>query len=432
MNRAAPATQSALRRLHLQRVVGFGLTLVGVAAVCVITLTPAAVSEERLPLLCMACGERPAVDVLLNILLFIPVSVGLGLYGVKFRRALLCGVLGSILIEWLQFAVVAGRFPSVRDVLSNSIGLVVGYVAGSRWATLVYPGARTARSLAIPAAALWLATQAFTAWAMGIAAPTTPWWAQLEPDYDGYPAVFAGKIVALSLGSVAIVESNVVPRGDESRRQLLAGAPLRVVLTHVSPTAGLAMIVVISAGPVHDVLYWQQDGRAAVFTVPVRGTFAGLRTPSVRIGDAMPLTSRDTVRLSGAYAHGRYRLTAERNGVMIERDFNASPSLAWAFLLPLPSYAFGAEARLCTALWLSAGWLLLGYWSSRARGAMGGRPMVAATAITLSLGLALAPWLFDLPIAHWSEWMSATVGFGAGWLVATHTLRTSHAVGFPP
>lgn len=423
---AAPGWRSKIRHRPVQRAVGICLTLVGVVAICVITLTPATVSEERLPLWCMACGERPAVDVLLNVLLFIPVSVGLGLCGMKVRRALFYGVLGSVLIESLQFAVVAGRFPSVRDVLSNAVGVLLGYSAGRRWVTLIHPEARPARSLALVAAALWLATQTFTAWAMGVAAPPTPWWAQLEPDYDGYPAVFAGKIVGLSIGSVAIVESDLVPQADEVRRQLLAGAPLQVLLTQVQPTRGLAMILVISAGPVHDVAYWEQDGRAAVFTVPVRGTFVGLRTPSVRIADAMPLALQDTVRLTGAYAHGRYRLTAERGGAVVQRDFTASPSLTWAFLLPLPAYAFGAEVRLCTALWLAAAWLLSGYWSLRASAALGARPMLAAMVITLTLGLALAPWLFDLPVAHWSEWLAAAVGFGAGWLIARRALRNAH------
>jgi hypothetical protein len=409
--------RSENQRPRLRRAIGITLMLAGAAAIGVITLTPAS-PGPRLPLWCLTCGVRPGVDALLNVLLFIPLGVGMGLCRLGFRRAVISGALASILIETLQFTVVAGRFPSARDVLANSLGVALGYLIGRGCATIVRPGPRAARRLAIGGAALWLATQAFTAWAMGIAAPPTPWWSQLQPDYDEYPAKFAGKVIAASIGTIAIDESEQLPRGDDARRQLLAGAPLRAVLTGVEPTRARALVMVISAGPVRDAAFWEQDGRSAVFRIPVRGTFAGLRTPSVRLDDAMPRNPTDTVTLTGAYAGGRYRLAGIRDGTVVERELAASPSLLWAFLLPVPMYAFGEEVRLCTALWVASAWLFLGYWAARSHDPVGRGVVLAAAAATLCIGLAVVPAVLELPVAHGSEWLAAIIAFAIGWTVA--------------
>ena len=196
---------------------------------------------------------------------------------------------------------------------------------------------------------------------------------------------------------------------------------MTVVLARVPATGGLAMILVISAGPVRDVAYWEQKGRAAMFTVPVRGTLLGFRTPSVRIADVMPETLIDTVTLRGAYAHGRYRLMAKRRGAVLERELAASPSLLWALLLPIPTYSFGPEVHLFTALWLGTAWFVLGYWGVRA-GIVSRRVNLAAALVTLCLGLAAIPQIFGLPVAHWSEWVGAVVGFELGWLLGTAAL----------
>lgn len=396
--------------------------LAGIAAVGMITLTPAS-PGPRLPVWCLTCGDRPAVDALLNVLLFVPVAIGMGLLGIGFRRALLAGALGSILIETLQATVVAGRFPSGRDVIANSLGVAVGYVVGNGFGTLVRPQRRAARPLALGAAVAWIATQLFGAWAMGIAAPPTPWWAQLRPEYDEYPATFAGTVLRASIGSVAIDESDEIPRGEVARHELLNGAPVSAVLTGVRPTRARALVMVISAGPVHEAAYWEQDGGDAVFKLPVRGTFVGLRTPSVRLARAMPAGARETVTLSGSYARGRYHLTAAREGAVVARDLAASPSLLWSFLLPMPMYAFGTEVFAITAACIAGAWLLIGYWSALALDEVQRPRLFAASVAAACLGLAVAPLLFGLPVANWSEWVAAAAGCAAGWGMARRAVR---------
>jgi len=373
----------------------------------------------------LKCGERPAVDLLLNILLFVPVGAGLGLYGVRFRRALFLALLCTCLVEALQLFAVPGRHPSFRDVLANFSGGLAGYLFARHWRTFVKPDHGGARTLATVATLLWVGTQALTAWAMGIAPPPEPWWVQLQPSHDRYPAMFAGRIVGLSVGSIHIRHSDQLPSDDVEamRRQILGGAPLQVVLANVEPTRGVAPIVIISGGPIHDVMWWAQDGRDAVLGVTVRGTLLGLKTPLVRIADVVPTTRGDTVRLTGSYRDGWYELQAESRSGVRHRELRASASRGWVFLLPFPLYAFGSDVFGLTALYLAAVWCILGYWIARSVDATNVIAPLARMTLGILLGLGAAPIIFSLPIAHWSEWLASLVGGTAGWIVAQSITR---------
>jgi hypothetical protein len=401
------------------------LLLASLIAVAVVTLTPTA-GTEQISFWCLKCGERPAVDLLLNILLFVPLGAGLGLYGFRFRRAVFLALLCTCLVEALQFFVVPGRYASFRDILANSAGALAGYLLGRHWQILVSPNQSAARNLATAAAILWLVTQAFTAWSMVITPPPEPWWGQLQPSHDRYPAVFTDRILGVSVGSIQIRNSDQLPSDDTDaiRSQLLAGAPLRVVVANVDPTRREAPIAIISAGPVHDVVWWAQDGLDGVFSVAVRGTLLGLRTPSVRIADVIPNVRADTVVLTGSYRSGWYELQAENRSSVRNRELRASPSWGWAFLLPFPLYAFGSTVFGLTALYLSAVWYVLGYWNARSVGGANAIVPVAGMTMAILIGLGVAPMIFALPIAHWSEWLATIVGGAAGWIIPRRIRRS--------
>jgi VanZ family protein len=417
---------AALWRLRpASRALAAALLLASLIAVAVVTLTPTA-GGERISFWCLNCGERPAVDLLLNILLFVPVGAGLGLYGHRFRRAVVLALLCTCLVEALQFFVVPGRYASFRDILANFAGALAGYLLGRHWRTLVDPGYGTAPILATAAASVWLVTQAFTAWAMVISPPPEPWWAQLQPSHDRYPAVFTDRILGLSVGSIQIPKSAELSSDDSDtmRKQLLAGAPLRVVVTNVDATRGEAPIAIISGGPVHDVVWWAQDGLDGVFSVAVRGTLLGLRTPSVRIDDVVPGVRGDTLTLAGSYRHGLYELRAENRDGVRYRELRASPSWGWAFLLPFPLYSFDSTVVWLTALYLAAVWCVFGYWNARSVGTTYATVPVARMAIGILLGLGVAPIMFALPVAHWSEWLATLIGAAAGWIIARAITRS--------
>jgi glycopeptide antibiotics resistance protein len=63
-----------------------------------------------------------------NVLLFVPFGVALWFGGVRFRRAVAVGAALSIAIEAAQLAI-PGRWTSTDDVILNTLGTAVGYLA---------------------------------------------------------------------------------------------------------------------------------------------------------------------------------------------------------------------------------------------------------------------------------------------------------------
>ena len=67
------------------------------------------------------------IEVLLNIALFIPIGLLLGGLGMKFKKAILIGIVLSVIIELSQLVYVKGLCET-NDVIHNTIGCVVGYL----------------------------------------------------------------------------------------------------------------------------------------------------------------------------------------------------------------------------------------------------------------------------------------------------------------
>src|SRR5205085_5595030 len=189
-----------------QRRVAIAIVVASLLAIAYLTLRPESGTAES-SFWCFKCGDRAAIDVILNIFLFVPLGVGLGLYGLSIRRAALLALACTCLVETLQFWI-PGRDASARDILANFIGGVLGFVLGRRWRVLAMPTRSAARVVASAAILAWLATQLLTAVALQLAPPPEPWWVQLRPDRDNYPSFFTGQVVGFSLGRFHMTESD--------------------------------------------------------------------------------------------------------------------------------------------------------------------------------------------------------------------------------
>jgi glycopeptide antibiotics resistance protein len=124
--------ESARHALYL----AVGCTLAGIAT---LTLVPSAGTNEQqfIPLLHLVDTLRRASvkDVLLNVVgnvvLFMPVGAALRLLGASIQRTLVFVGAVSAVIEVLQL-VVPGRTTSADDVLLNVLGAAIGYALGDR------------------------------------------------------------------------------------------------------------------------------------------------------------------------------------------------------------------------------------------------------------------------------------------------------------
>lgn len=401
---------------HRRIALGRALAAFGLLAIVFLTLRPSDATAS-LPFWCMRCGDRPAVDYLLNIFLFMPFALGLTLSGVRPMRALLACVGLTLAIELLQSTVIPGRFPSARDLITNTMGAAIGVQMGQHWHALVWPRARTAAALFSAAVAGWLCVQAVTVWLLAIDAPPAPWWAQIRPDHDRFPAVFMGNIHLLAQGNHRIVESDQLPDPEPFRRSVMAGEVLSAEVSGVQRDSELAPIVALAAART-EVVVLAQSGADAMYRVRLRATRAGLRTPAVRLDDAF---AGDTAIVAAAYADGQFALLSTRDGGSAGRKLAASPSWAWALLVPVPNYAFGGEVHALTALWLIACTILIGFWGAQT-GKM--RPFVfVMIGVAAVMALLVLPRLGGLLVAHWSEWLGVAIGVLLGWTAGRFAAR---------
>ena len=106
-----------------------------VALILVLTLTPSG-SDNELRLIPFSdirgVADRPfqVVGLVGNIFLFVPFGAALWFGSVRLRRAVAVGAALSIAIEVAQLAI-PGRWTSTDDVMLNTLGTAVGYLAAA-------------------------------------------------------------------------------------------------------------------------------------------------------------------------------------------------------------------------------------------------------------------------------------------------------------
>ncbi|MGH7318994.1 MAG: VanZ family protein, partial [Candidatus Rokuibacteriota bacterium] len=105
---------------------GATVTALAMAVILIGTLWPMTPRGEPVPFFCLLCGEHGLADWILNVALFVPLGVGLVIAGLRPATAVGIGLATTIGVEALQVNVVAGRDTSLSDILSNTLGTLVG------------------------------------------------------------------------------------------------------------------------------------------------------------------------------------------------------------------------------------------------------------------------------------------------------------------
>ncbi len=78
-----------------------------------------------------ASNPADVVDFLLNMALFLPGGILFATLGYRPFTAGLFGLLGSLAIETTQYLVRSGRTSDINDLLSNTLGCLVGFVCAA-------------------------------------------------------------------------------------------------------------------------------------------------------------------------------------------------------------------------------------------------------------------------------------------------------------
>lgn len=397
---------------RFQRRLGYCLAAVGLAAIAPLTLIPSpaeAALALRTPVRCIICGDVGGVDFLLNILLFVPLGIGLGLAGFSWRRAAVLAALLSCGIELLQMKVIAGRDASLGDVLTNTMGGGIGALLGAQWKRLIFPQPSDARRMALATALTLTAIWAGTARALAPMWPSgAPWYGQWAADL-GHLELFLGTPLTVSASGEPLLPG---PALDQGRlKDALAAAPeisIRAILG--TPTAGLAPIASIYDRWEREVILLGQDQQDLEFRFRTHAVGMRLRSPIAALPNGLSGQPGDTVEATGALRDGAYELTARNGKRTTSRTLPLSASWGWSLVLPW-DYALGGEVHFVTALWIAVLLGVLAFW-----GALAGGSARAIAPVTAGVLLAAVPFAADFRPAHLSEWAGALVGILLGFL----------------
>lgn len=401
-----------------QRKLGLTLVLLGLAAIALLTLIPDPEQEELVratPLACLVCGELGGVDVTLNLLLFLPFGVGLGLLGLPWPGVAALALATSGVVELLQMKVVPGRDASLGDLVTNSAGALFGAALARRAGTLLLPTPRAAARLATAWGLLWLAAAALTGASLHPAPTGSDWHGQWAPDL-GHLDRFRGEVLEAWAGGEPLRPGRWRDTPAWRARLTLDTFALAATARAGPPTDRLAPIVSVFDDDRHEVALLGQWGTDLVYRIRMDPARLRLRNPAVRLPGALAFPPGDTVALLGGLRGPAYILAARGASRTTESVLPFSPHWTWALLLPY-DYALGPEAGLLTALWLFGLLFPLGWWAAMA----GPRARVGAALLVLA-GVAGSRVLLGFAGAPTGEWIGAAGGVLAGGLLARAAL----------
>jgi len=381
--------------------------------VLIATLTPVRDLQglaAATPLLCLVCGDYGGADVAANLLLFLPLAVGLRLSGQSWgRTVLVCGLL-SFTVELLQLRVVAGRDASLSDLLTNTTSAAVGATLGGLLPRMVGPRPREAAAFLAGGLAFLLLLLSASAWLLMPWVPDSPLlshWAHEAPGFD----VFTGRVESVYLDGAPMPSTGSPTDSAALRRRLAAGSfVLETEVVSGAPMADRSWIYTLRV-PSGRALTLSQLRREARIEVPTRALRFRLWSASVTLPQGLPGRAGVPVRLSSSGRDGRVRLASTYDGRERSVELTISPAFGWVMIMPL-ELATGTGVRWITAIGLVAVWLPLGFWARRT-----GRPGAALTALAggLVLALGVIPAAGGFPPVHWSEWLAGALGAAGGW-----------------
>jgi hypothetical protein len=371
-----------------------------------LTLLPTPEEVERAastPVYCVLCGDLGSVDFFLNILLFVPLGIGLTVAGFSWRRAVVLAGLTSFTIELLQMKVIVGRDASLGDLLANTLGSGLGALLAARWRQMVQPAAHSARRLALSYAVALLWIWAGTAWALGPALPQgVAWFGAWAPEFGNFER-FLGKPLMVTAGGAPLLPG---PALDQQRieDELTARPALSFQAVLAAPPPGLAPIGVIVDAWHRNVMLIGQDRTDLVFGLRMRASIVRLRNPMAVLRGGLAGRPGDTVEAEGALRNNALELSSRSGDRLLTARLPVSASWGWSLVTPWDA-GYGREMYLLTALWIAGLLAVLAYWSVWA-----GRAWYAILPVTTLLMLGAIPRLAGFSPVHWSEWAAAAAG----------------------
>lgn len=416
---------------HL-RSAGLVVAVTNLVVIAFATLLPepgAAVGSH----LCLLCGSLGGVNSLLNVFLFLPLGIGLALAEFSGKRAVIAMCALSVLIETAQFLVIPGRYATIGDVLTNSLGGALGFAIGRNAFILLRPSPRIALALTMGWSTLWLATQAISAYGFSPAVPKSEYFGQIAPSLGNFEQ-FRGRVLRTSIADV-VVRDTQFKDSPRVRELLLGGATVTTTILPPGSGRGIAPIVRVADAGEREILLLAQNAADLIFGVRTGAAALRLRPPLFALADILPAVSAgdrwqtmDTLTVSARYST-REVWVKTQSRTSYDRRIPITASLGWTMLLPFQWFIKGTRIEFAvSAIWIACLLLPMGYWGGRIvqfrRPRAATRIRMVAVPIAFMLlyvGLVVAPQEFRLPAAPPRDWLAALTGIFAGAVLAART-----------
>lgn len=403
-----------------QRSFGRALSIAGFFFIAVLTLTPQHAAVKAPPSLCLLCGDTSVLDAFLNVLLFVPLGMGLRLAGVSWRRAFAISLVTTITVELLQIGI-PGRDSSLGDVFTNSFGALIGIVFADVWRAIILPS----RAQAVRIASGWVVIWASVLLASGelahIALPATTAWGVWSPQllHQDY---FPGKVLGATAGGLP-TPTSISALSDDVRRRLSSDSVVvRASVTGGAPTGALAAIASVYDWKRSQIFMLGERKGNLIFSLRMRTADARIATPAIRLDGVFAHRRRsahDTIEVAGGLIHHTLWISATGRGEQRERTLPVDAALGWSYLLPF-DYEYGAEAPWLTALWLAGLAAPGAYWATRAT-----RRTLAMAVAAMAAALLAIPFIAAVHPTPWWEWIALLAGVLIGAGVGAVSVRLS-------
>ena len=422
-----------------------GWAIAGASTLLILVLTLTAVGDEHQIVtrlnLCVICGHYGTANLLRNVLLFVPLGVGLGLARPAFLRAWLPAVILTTFIELAQIFI-PGRNPLPIDWAANSAGGALGILLVRTLSVRLRRGG--------PGGAGWgwialsFATLAATATAFQLVPPAPPHHIQITPNL-GHLESYGGQVDSATLGDEVLQVGRhgnpahlealllgTAPGGPSAADPPAQGVPLRIAAQAGPPPPGVAPLVSIYTGAQEELFLFGVDGADLVLRLPYRAHRLALMSPDLRIRGALAGWDEGTPMNLTSRLAGRDGACLTLEGPLGSREacgLRPTVGEGWALLLFPGRVARDPTGRLRPLL--DGVWLLgLGVLAGAFVSSIG-------AAVAMGAGLVAVGWLGPSMVgslAYLPIWQAAFLagGVGLGWSGITVAERWAQRLGRSP
>jgi hypothetical protein len=367
----------------------------------------------------LLCGEQSVLDAVLNVILFIPLGVGLRLAGLSRRRAFAIGLVTTITVELLQLYI-PGRDTSLGDVFTNSFGGFLGILFADVWRVVLVPDRRAAKRLAIGWTVLWALVLMASAALTHISLSKSTMWGVWKPE-DLHHDYFPGKVLSATAAGLPYPGGMNGASEDVRRRFVTDSVVVQGTVVGAALSGTYSSVANIYDYEKQQLFMLGQRRGNLIFTLRMRTADLKIKTPTIRLDSVFPRhrpLKLDTIYVAGGVVHKQLWIRAEDHGVVRERTLPLDAGLGWSYFLPF-DYEYGREAPWLTALWLAGLSAPALHWATRA-----GRRAAFAVLASLAAALLVIPLAAGAHATAWWEWLALVAGACLGVAIGSATVRT--------